>query len=86
MVALLLVDESFKVHGSQLGWSVGMEILSFIFVIATASIVSYDRFRTGKAGKLMRKSMDLSLIRSTSETSFARTSTLADLPMDETEF
>ena len=91
VVALLLADESLKVPGSQLGWSVGMEIISFICVIATLSTVVFDRIRTRKAGKLMRKSIDLSLIHSPSDNSFtslssiSRTSTLADLPIDDTE-
>ena len=91
VVALFLADESLKVPGSQLGWSVGMEIISFICVIGTLSTVVFDRIRTRKAGKLMRKSIDLSLIHSPSDNSFtslssvSRTSTLADLPIDDTE-
>ena len=88
MASMLLVDESLKTVGTQLGWSLGMEVVSFIFILATVGIVSFDRFRNRKAGKTMRKSMDLSLIHTnsaTSFTSFTNTSTVADLTIDDAD-
>ena len=85
MTSMLLVDESLKTIGAQLGWSLGMEVVSFIFILATVGIVSLDRFRNRNAGKSMRKSMDLSLIHATSTSSFTNTSTVADLSIDDTD-
>lgn len=89
IVAMLLVDEPVKDSGAHIGWSFGMEVISFIFVIATISLISLDRCRHRKAGKSMRKSIDLSLIHTTSNSSFnsfTNTNTVVDLKIDEREF
>ena len=85
MTSMLLVDESLKTVGAQLGWSLGMEVVSFIFIIATAGIISFDRLKNRKAGKSMRKSIDLSLIHTSSTSSFTNTVTIADLSIDDAD-
>ena len=85
---MLMVDEPVKDSGAHIGWSLGMEVISFIFVIATAGLISFDRCRYRKAGRSMRKSIDLSLIHTTSDSSFnsfTNTSTVVDLKIDESE-
>ena len=88
-MAMLLVDEPVKDSGAHIGWSLGMEVISFIFLIATVGLISFDRCRHRKAGKAMRKSIDLSLIQTTSNSSFnsfTNTNTVVDLKIDEREY
>lgn len=83
---MLLTDESLKVANARLGWSLGMEVISFMFVIATVGIISFDRCQTRKAGKFMRKSIDLSIYNMPcSNMSFTNISTHVDLPVDDAD-